>query len=140
MVFLDQPLSQCALVFLWLPIHIEDELAWPDEPFRGAMALQAPLHLQGLRLPHQRHAVYTAMTGDTAYALVQMNTVIEVDKIWQIMHTCPDQGLPGAKTLPYGGKEGTPSPDMGVTVHAGFSRWDPGKGAHFHRGVTIAAV
>ena len=140
MVFLDQPLSQCALVFLWLPIHTEDELAWPDEPFRCAMALQAPLHLQGLRLPHQRHAVHSAMTGDTTNAFVQVNTVVEVDKIWQIMHARPDQRSPGAKTLAHGGKKGTLSLDMGVTVHTGFSGWEPGKGAHFHRGMTIAAV
>src|SRR5215470_555832 len=140
MVFLDQLLSQCALVFLRLPIHTEDELAWPDEPFRRAMALQTPLHLQGLCLPHQRHAVHAAMTGDAANALVQVNTVVEVDKIWQIMHARPDQRLPSAKTLPHWGKEGTLSPDMGVTVHTGFSGGDPGKSAHFHGGVTIAAV
>jgi len=140
MVFLDQPLSQCALIFLWLPIHTEDELAWPDEPFRRAMALQAPLHLQGLRLPHQWHAVHPAMTGDTPNALVQVNTVVEVDKIWQIMYSRPDQRLPGAKALPHGGKKGTLSPDMGVTVHAGFSGWNPSKGTHFHGSVTIAAV
>ena len=96
MVFLDQPLSQCALVFLWLPSHTEDELAWPYELFRCAMALQAPLHLQGLRLPHQRHAVHPTMTGDTTNALVQVNTVVEVDKVGQIMHARPDQRLPGA--------------------------------------------
>lgn len=140
MVFLDQPLSQSALVFLWLPIHTEDEFAWPDESFRSAMALQAPLHLQGLRLRHQRHAVHAAMTGDAANALMQVNTVVEVDKIWQIVHACPDQRLPGAKALPHGGKEGTLRPDMSVAVHAGFSGWESGKGAHFHRGVTIAAV
>ncbi len=140
MVFLDQPLSQCALVFLWLPIHTEDELAWPDEPFRFTMALQAPLHLERLRLPHQRHAVHPAMTGNTPNALMQMNTVVEVDKIWQVMHARPHQRLPRTQTLPHGGKKGTFCPDTGVSVHTGFSGRDPGKGAHFHRGVTIAAV
>jgi hypothetical protein len=42
---LDEPPPQRLLIFLGLPIHAQDELTWSDEPFWGAVALQAPLHL-----------------------------------------------------------------------------------------------
>jgi hypothetical protein len=70
-VFLHEPPPQRALVFLWLPSHTEDELTRSDKPFRFAVALQAPLHLERLRLPHQRHAVHPAMAGDTANPLME---------------------------------------------------------------------
>jgi len=36
---------QRLLVFLQLPIHAKNKLAWPYEPFRFVVALQTPLHL-----------------------------------------------------------------------------------------------
>jgi hypothetical protein len=66
--------------------------------------------------------------------------MIKVHKISELMHSGPDHRLPCPEALPHRGKEGTLSPDIGMTMHAGFSGWKPGKSAHFHRGVTIAAV
>src|SRR5712691_755000 len=80
------------------------------------------------------------MTGDTANTFVQVNTVIEVGKIREIIHSGPGNGLPRPETVPHGGQEGTCSPDIGVTVHTGFGGRHSSKGADFHRGVTIAAV
>lgn len=80
------------------------------------------------------------MAGDTPNTFVEVNAVIKVDKIWQVMHSGPDQRLPRAETLPYRRKERALSPDVRMTVHTHFRGWEPGKGAPFYRGVTIAAV
>ena len=80
------------------------------------------------------------MTGDTANAFVEVNTVIEVGKIREIIHSGPGDGLPRPETVPHGGEEGTFSPDIGVTLHTGFGGRHTSKDADFHGGVTIAAV
>jgi len=56
------------------------------------------------------------------------------------MYPGPDQRAPRAEARLYGGKEGTLSPDMGMTMHTGFGGRDPSKSAYVHRGVTIAAI
>src|SRR4029453_8362852 len=73
-------------------------------------------------------------------AFVQVNTVVKVDKIWQVVHSGPDQWLPRAETLPYRRKKGALSTDIRMTVHTRFRGWEPSKSTHFYRGVTIAAV
>jgi hypothetical protein len=80
------------------------------------------------------------MTGDTTDTFVEVNTVVKIDKIWQVVHSGPDQRLPGAETLPYRRKKRALSPDISMTVHTRFRGWKPSKGAHFYRGMTIAAV
>src|SRR5215217_7178232 len=80
------------------------------------------------------------MAGDAANAFVQVNTVVKVDKIWQVVHSGPDKRLPCAETLPYRRKKGALSPDICMTVHTRFRGWKPGKSTHFYRGMTIAAV
>jgi len=72
------------------------------------------------------------MTGDTANAFVQVNTVIEVDKIWEIVYPRPTYGLARPKAVPHGGQEGALSPDKSMTVHTGFGGRDASKGADFY--------
>src|SRR5919198_722140 len=80
------------------------------------------------------------MAGDTANAFVEVDAVIKVGKIRQIINSGPGNRLPRPKTVPHGSQEGTLSPDIGVAIHTGGSGRHPGKGADFHRGVTIAAI
>src|SRR4030095_7565524 len=80
------------------------------------------------------------MAGDAANTFVEVNTVVKVDKIWQVVHSGPDKRLSRAKTLPYRRQEGALSPDISMTVHTCFRGWEPSKSTHFYRGMTIAAV
>src|SRR5262245_61041411 len=80
------------------------------------------------------------MTGDAANALVQVNAMIKVGKIWEIIHSGPGNRLPCPKTVPHGGKDGAFRPDIGVTIHTGCGGRHSSKGADLYRGVTIAAV
>ena len=56
------------------------------------------------------------MTGDTADTFVEVNTVVKIDKIWQVVHSGPDQRLPNAETL-VPAQERALSPDISMTVH-----------------------
>jgi hypothetical protein len=53
------------------------------------MTFQAPLHLQRLRLIHDRHLIYLPVTCRAADAFVYMNRVIEVREVRQVMHPLP---------------------------------------------------
>src|SRR3569832_1984203 len=69
-----------------------------------------------------------------------VNTVVEVNKVWQIMDSGPFQRFPGAKAFPNGFEHGAIAPDLGMTPHAGFASRHSCKGRLFHAGVAVAAI
>src|SRR5437870_3651244 len=71
-----QPASKRLLVGGRKVIGTEDRLARPDVVFRMEMAVDAPLHLQGLLLPHERHAVDLAVAGRASHTFVYVDAVI----------------------------------------------------------------
>src|SRR5207244_12452022 len=71
---------------------------------------------------------------------MEVKTVVKVDKIWQVVHSGPDQRLPGAETLPDRRQKGALRPDMGMTVHTRFRGREPSKSTHFYCSVTVASV
>jgi len=58
----EQPLSLGNLVGRRLPVHIKDVLTRTNKVLRMAMAVDAPVHFQGLRSPRQWHLIYVAVT------------------------------------------------------------------------------
>src|SRR5205085_466321 len=71
--------------------HVEDLITWPKILFGSTMAVQAPLHLQGRIVVHQRHAIHGPVTGVATYSFVDVNAVIEVNKVRQIVDASPNQ-------------------------------------------------
>ncbi len=70
----------------------------PDLSRWVAMALHAPLHgYSVLTFPHQRHCVDAPVARRTTDALVDVNAVIEINKIRQIVARAPTRstGLTG---------------------------------------------
>jgi hypothetical protein len=57
--------------------------------FRLPVAINAPIHVESVDAIHQRHLVYSSMTRRAAYALVEMNAVIEIDVIGKIVDSRP---------------------------------------------------
>ena len=57
------------------------------------MAFQTPVHLQRFGFQREGHLIDPSMAGFTTNALFHMNGVVEIDKIGQIMHSNPLQGL-----------------------------------------------
>src|SRR6266581_4393492 len=90
--------------------------------------------------PHQRHLVDPAMARHTANAFVDMDAVIEVDKIGQVMDSDPGERCIGAQAGTHGLEHGTLSPDLGVAVHTGLRRRNASHRGFLHKGVTVAAV
>src|SRR5437763_15514101 len=85
LIFVDQPASQLQLVRRRGVVDAENLIARPYVQLRIAMAVDAPFHLQRLLLPHQRHAVDLSVTGGAADAFMNVDAVIEVDKVGQIV-------------------------------------------------------
>jgi|ERR1700676_311274 len=120
--------------------HIKDFLPRPQIFIRRAVTVQAPFHLQGSVVIHQRHAIYRSMTGVAAHSLIDMNAVIEVNEVWKIVNAGPNQRFPGSITFAYGLKHRRPGPNLRMTIHAGPGGRDASKIRGLNRSVAIAAV
>lgn len=126
-VFLHEPGAESLLRLIRLPLHGEYLGARPDELRRISMTLQAPFHRQRVFTPHQRHRVDAAMTGHAADALAQVNAVVEVDIAREIVYTHPFQWDIVAEASPDRFEHGAVGIDLGMTIQAGFRRWNPGE-------------
>src|SRR5262245_55205036 len=101
------------------------------------MTLQAPLHVQRTRLPHQGHGIHLPMTGDTPNSFFYMDAMVKIHKVRQVMDARPDNGLAGTKTLPYRLQDGTVRPDLCVAGHTRFRRRQARKGSILNGSVAI---
>ena len=73
----DRPVTSRLLVG-----HVEDFFTRPQVLLRRAMAVEAELHEQRLRLVHERHLVHRPMARHAADALFHVDLVIEIHEIW----------------------------------------------------------
>ena len=71
------------------PIHVVNLIEGPQDCFRIAMAIEAPLHQQCVRLKNQGHLVHGAVASRAANAFAQVNAVIEVCEISEPMYLNP---------------------------------------------------
>src|SRR5438094_2370034 len=99
LVFLYQSQTDLLLVGRRLPGHVEHLVAWPDVPLRIPVTFQAPAHLEGLRLPGQRHPVDLPMASRAADALLDVDAVVEVDEVAQDVDPIPLQRLTALEAL-----------------------------------------
>src|SRR3954453_12239269 len=120
--------------------HIEDLVPRTQIVLRSAMTPQTPLHLQRLRLVHQRHLIDGAVTRVATKSLGHMDAVIEEDEIRDLIHTRPLQRLAGAVAGPYWFEQLGIGPDLRVAVHAGLRRRNSGKARGLNRRVAVAAI
>ena len=141
LVGIDLAIHHHGLVARWLLVaHIEHLVARPQVLLGGAMAFQAPLHLQRCVVEHERHSVDRAVAGIATDSLIDVNAVIEINEIRQIVNSCPYQRLAGAEALTHRFEQGRSGPDLRVAVHAGLGWRDPGEQRRLHRSMAIATV
>src|SRR4029453_8049489 len=114
----DQPLTQFELVRGRLILDAEDGFTRPHVAFGTAVAVDAPVHLERLFLPHQRHSVDLSVTSGAPHSLFHVNAVIEVHKVWQIVDAGPGDGAVGSKALPHWFEIRARREDLRVAVHA----------------------
>src|ERR1044071_3952720 len=139
-ILFDQLLTQGELIDRRLVFHAKDVLARPHESFRRAMTVQTPIHIKRILAPHERHLVDSPVTGHTADSLVHVNAMVEINETGQIVHARPLNRLSGTKALAYRFQNWTVGPDLGMAVHAGFSRRNTGERALLDRCVAITAI
>src|SRR5204862_6844761 len=79
-------------------VGAEYRLAWSYEIRRAAMAVHAPGHLQGLLLPHQRHAVDLTVACRAPDAFRDMDAVVEIHEVRKIVDARPGDRSACAET------------------------------------------
>src|SRR5438309_5756114 len=84
-VFLHQFFTQRELISRRSIIHAEHVLARPHVSLRRAVTLQAPIHVERVFAPRQRHPIDPSVAGRAADPLVHMNAVVEINKTRKIM-------------------------------------------------------
>ncbi len=131
-VFLHQFISQFGWRAIRLPGRTEYLLARPHEFLRRAMALQAPLHVQGILAPRQRHVSHRAMAAYTADTFLQVNAVIEIYKIGKVVDADPFNRLVVAIARAYRLQHRARGMNLRMAGHARFGGRNTGEIALFH--------
>jgi hypothetical protein len=80
------------------------------------------------------------MTRRAADACVDVNAVIEINKVRQNVHTIPSDRLMVVVSIPNWRKHWTRRENLAVTIHTDFDRGHSGEGRVLYRRVTIAAI
>src|SRR5262249_40417863 len=108
--------------------------------FRIAVAIEAPLHLQRVLLPHQRHAVDLSVTRRAADSLIDVDAVVEIDEVGQVVHARPFDRSAGAEALSHRLEERAVREELRVAVHARLGRRNARERRLLDRRVAVAAV
>ena len=104
------------------------------------MTFETPIHIQGIDTPREGHLIEPPVTRGTPDSLVDMNTMIEIDKSGEVMNSGPLDRLTGAKTVPDRRQHGAVGPNLGMTVHAGFRRRYAGERTFLNRRMAVTAI
>jgi len=104
------------------------------------MTLDAPLHLQRRIVKHQRHAIDRTVASVATNPFVDVNTVVEIDKIRQIVDPIPDQRLARAEAFANRLENRSRGPNLRMAIHARFGGRNPSKARVLDRGVTVTAI
>src|SRR6185369_7862399 len=120
--------------------HVENLLAGADKLFWCAMTLQAPLHLQGCELIHQRHLVDRAVARIAADSLVHMNAVIEIDKVGELVDASPFKRFIGAETFANRFKQCSVRPNLRVAIDTCLGRRNSCEARCLNRSMTITTI
>jgi hypothetical protein len=91
-------------------------------------------------LPHQRHLIHLPVAGCASNAFVDVNTVIEIDKIGKIVHLRPCDRGPGAIARTNRFQIRARGPELRMAIHAGFGRRDTRVRGIFHRCMAVSAI
>src|SRR5215471_21470854 len=139
MVLGNQAAPDLFLIAVRLVAHRRNELPRPYILFRMPVTVQAPLHAQRGCLPRQRHLVYAAVAGFATHPFGDMNTMVEIDKIREIVNSRPIQRFTRPEARPHWLEHRTRSPDLRMAIHARSGGGNICETRGFYRRVAIAA-
>jgi hypothetical protein len=107
---------------------------------RIAMAFEAPLHLERLFLPGQRHSIDLTVAGRAAHALADMDAVIEVHEVRQIVYARPFERPVRLEARADRLEERAVREDLAVAIQAGLGRGDAGERGILDRRMAVTAI
>src|SRR5262245_46400750 len=88
-VLLHELKTELSLRNRWWPIQSRNILARKQIILGMTVAIETPVHVEGLRLPRQWHFVDPSVTGLAAHALVNVNAVIKVNEVRRVIDSNP---------------------------------------------------
>jgi hypothetical protein len=138
-VFFYQLFSQRELVGR-RPVQIENFIARADVFFRRTMTFETPFHVKRVRLPGERHLIELAVTGRAANAVIDVNTVVEKNKIRRVRDAVPAQRNIFCEAFAHGRKHRRVFPDLRMAGHADFRRRHAGECGFFDGGVAETTI
>src|SRR5438105_3998856 len=136
----DEAPPERLLVLARPPVELEDVLARPHEALGRLVTAEAPLHVERVRAPEERHLVDAPVTRDAADALVHVDRVVEVREARQVVDAVPADRPAAAVAFAHGLEHRRLRPDLLVAVHADLRRRHAGEGRRLDRRVAVAAI
>ena len=137
----SQIFADSCLIVGRFPVHVKNVFfRFAQSHLRVFVAVQTPFHQQRRCLKHQWHLIDRAVARGAADAFVDVNAVVEIDKVGKPVDFHPLNRLVGAVTLANGFEVRSVGKQDGMAIHAGFRRRDARNGGSLNRGVTIAAI
>lgn len=123
------------------PGHIEDPVTRPEVLGGIPVTVEAPLHLQCRCAHGEWHLIHPAMAGCAAHSIGNVNTVIEIDKIREIVNPLPAKLCnTGTPAIHHRCQHLLVGKQLGVASHASGNGWDASKAGGFHRLMTVTAI
>ena len=122
------------------PIQIKNFITRPDEFLRLTMAIETPFHIKRVRFPCEWHFVQLPVTRGATDAVIDMNAMVEKNKIRRLIDTVPFQPLAIRQTFAHRREHRRILPDLGMAGHTSFSRRHSGKRGLFDRCMAKAAI
>ena len=122
------------------PSHREHFFTRPQIFFGESMAIQTPFHMKRFRFVGERHLIDSPVTRFASHSLVNVNAVIEVDKVWNVVYSNPQNRVVLSKARSNWFQGRTGRPDLFVAIHANFGRWNSGKGSALDGRVAVSTI
>src|SRR5438105_6603193 len=110
-VLRDEPAAERFLVLVRTPVELEDVLARTEVALGRLVTVEAPLHVEGVRAPKERHLVDAPVAGRAADALAHMDRVVEVREAGKIVDAVPPHRPAGPVALAHGLEHRRVGPD-----------------------------
>ncbi len=89
---------------------------------------------------HQRHLIDRAVASIAAYTFINVDAVIEIDKVGQLIDARPFQRPPSAVTFADRLQISGVGPNLRVAIHAGLGRRNSRKARSFNRSMAVPAI
>jgi hypothetical protein len=84
--------------------------------------------------------IHAAVARGAAYAFMNVDTVIEIDVLWQVIYLSPLNGSVGSITFPNRSQSRSSGPHLRMTVHTDTGRRDIREFGGLNRDVAVSAI